>query len=298
MNEKKATNINEILKEAKIKRIYAEIGKIEEEKLKVALERKELERNLNLPWSKFRSLFQAIIAGLIAIPLIWFYVKEIAIPIYNKENIQLAWKNEVTKDSLNRAFSEFKKQELIHQEKVIKLNAEKDSINRVRLNELNRLRNEYFRIDSIRANLFESYMIQKEASETSQRKLAVKDSIINNLNQQIAVAMQAVDKKSEFNQTKTLLLEMKSSELKPSNIIPLDTNFVILEVKSTIPNLNFDSNMIIHKVTQIGNGVWDIYLNPGSQLITFSAEGFVDLTLGIYISKYERSKEIRISPKN
>ena len=87
VDKKNPKNIIDPIKEVEVGRIKAETEKIQAEKLKTDLEIKELEKKFNTPWFKRNAFFQVIVAGLVAIPLIWFYVKDIAIPLYNKDNI-------------------------------------------------------------------------------------------------------------------------------------------------------------------------------------------------------------------
>ena len=99
---------NTSLKEnAEIERIQEETKRIKAERLKLELEREELKKNLNLPWYKRRTFLQAFIGVIVLIPLIWFYVKEIAIPLYQAENIKLVNRIEKTLDSLRKARIKF-----------------------------------------------------------------------------------------------------------------------------------------------------------------------------------------------
>ena len=91
---------NTSLKEnAEIERIQEETKRIKAERLKLELESDELKK----PWFKKRMFLQACIGVIVVIPLIWFYVKEIAIPLYQAENIKLVNRNEKTLDSLRKA---------------------------------------------------------------------------------------------------------------------------------------------------------------------------------------------------
>ncbi len=96
-NNKK--NIDDLIKEKELERFNAEIARIEEERRKLELERKELERKSHLHWYKKPLFIQAIIAGIVAVPLIWFYVKDVALPLSRRENIKLS--RELIKEKAN-----------------------------------------------------------------------------------------------------------------------------------------------------------------------------------------------------
>lgn len=102
MAEDKKSLENQI-KEAELQRIKVETRRIEEE-------RKELERKNTLPWYRRPAFFQALVAGVVAIPLIWFYVKEIAVPLYQSDNIKLKRDIEAATDSLNKREKQHKKE--------------------------------------------------------------------------------------------------------------------------------------------------------------------------------------------
>jgi len=87
------------LRAAELARIRAETKKLEAQREKIQLEGKELAKKFNLPLYRTKVLYQAIVAGIVAVPLIWFYVKDIAIPLFNKENIELSWRKSETSSS-------------------------------------------------------------------------------------------------------------------------------------------------------------------------------------------------------
>ncbi len=82
--------MEDLIKENELKKVDVEIARIEEERRKLELERKELERKHHLHWYKKPLFLQAIIAGIIAVPLIWFYITDVALPISKRENIKLS----------------------------------------------------------------------------------------------------------------------------------------------------------------------------------------------------------------
>lgn len=84
-------------------KLQAEIARSEEERKKIELERKELERKSKLHWWRKPLFIQAIIAGIIAVPLIWFYVKDVALPLSRRENIKLSRQLIKEKDKLDEA---------------------------------------------------------------------------------------------------------------------------------------------------------------------------------------------------
>ena len=68
--------------ELEAERLRAEAEKHRAEARRATLEALELERQIQRPWFQNRLFLQAIVAGLVAVPLIWFYVKEVAIPVF------------------------------------------------------------------------------------------------------------------------------------------------------------------------------------------------------------------------
>lgn len=98
MNKPNKSTMEEEIKQAELNRIRVEIGKIEAEKKRMELLNNELAR----PWyEKIRSL-QTFAAIVVSIPVIWFYVKEIALPVIKSENIELKLKNELIADTLRQ----------------------------------------------------------------------------------------------------------------------------------------------------------------------------------------------------
>lgn len=83
-----------------LRKLEAEIEKIEAEKAKIDVERTELQRQFDRPWFRKRYFYQAVVAGIVSIPLIWFFITEIAIPMQEIENIRLSRNNELVRDSL------------------------------------------------------------------------------------------------------------------------------------------------------------------------------------------------------
>ncbi len=70
--------------------LYAKAAKNEEERKEIELERKRLERKLKPRWYSKPLFLQVSIAGIIAASVLWFFVKDVALPPSNKENIKLS----------------------------------------------------------------------------------------------------------------------------------------------------------------------------------------------------------------
>ena len=70
--------------------LYAKAAKNEEERKEIELERKKLERKLKPRWYSKPLFLQVSIAGIIAASVLWFFVKDVALPPSNNENIKLS----------------------------------------------------------------------------------------------------------------------------------------------------------------------------------------------------------------
>ncbi|NBB99466.1 MAG: hypothetical protein GVY15_01215 [Bacteroidetes bacterium] len=81
-----------------------EIKKAELEKIRA--ETKSINRN------RWRFFLQSVLAAIIAIPVMWFYFSEVALPIHSRENLQLARENEVVRDSLASVAENFERERL------------------------------------------------------------------------------------------------------------------------------------------------------------------------------------------
>lgn len=80
---------------------YQELRKIRAEADKLEAEKKEIAHEWGWPLFFRKHLPRAVPAVLIAFPLLWFYVTEVALPLFSTENIQLARQNELVRDSLD-----------------------------------------------------------------------------------------------------------------------------------------------------------------------------------------------------
>ena len=95
------------VEEFEIEKIQSEIARNKEERLKIEFERKELERNALLPWYKKKLFIQAIVAGIVFVPLAWFYAEKALIPMIQADNIRLTLENESKSVALNNQEKEF-----------------------------------------------------------------------------------------------------------------------------------------------------------------------------------------------
>jgi len=204
--QKKDKSLDDRLKEVEIKKIIVETNKLE-------LERKGLERQKKRSWFTRRLFLQPLIAGIVAVPLLWFYIRDIAIPLSRRENIRLIKENNATRDSLNVATTRFK--------------TEKEAADRQHLNKLNLSRNEYVRLDSIRKSLAEEYQklttqhafTQKQRDDFQMKVASLeKESeaqklLVSGLDAQIAKAKKGLDFFSE-NAVTRMLIENKFFDLR------------------------------------------------------------------------------------
>jgi hypothetical protein len=67
-----------------------------------------------------------------------------------------------------------------------------------------------------------------------------------------------------------------------------------IHVSSQVPNLRFDSNRKIDKVTPISSGDWGVWLPGGTHILKIDADGYQRLELPAYVFSKKRSYEIRI----
>lgn len=107
--------------------LIEQIAKTKAERTKCELETKEIQDRLTTPWYRRAHIVQAIAAGLVAVPIIWFYVKEVAIPLSMSENNRLALSNsrkeaeiKAKEEEIKKANEENKKNKIAYNEKVEK----------------------------------------------------------------------------------------------------------------------------------------------------------------------------------
>ncbi len=106
-------------------KLQAEIDLLKSEKAKIDTEQARLDKENKLPWYKSERMIQAFIAGIVAVPLLWFFFKDVAMPIYQRENLKLAY-------DVEKVRIENEKQK-IRIDSIQILMLEKDSIARVQL---------------------------------------------------------------------------------------------------------------------------------------------------------------------
>lgn len=70
-----------------------ELTKLKAEIAKAIAEKREIEERLDAPWYRRPQFIQALVAGLVAIPLIWFYFEEVALPSLAAEKLEQQVKN-------------------------------------------------------------------------------------------------------------------------------------------------------------------------------------------------------------
>ena len=103
--QNKRSNRKDILTKIKHEKLRAETRKIDAERLKIEFEREELK---SFGWlRKFAIFGKPVLGAILALPIIWFYFNEIAIPLFQRENFRLARENEATRDSLFSARKKF-----------------------------------------------------------------------------------------------------------------------------------------------------------------------------------------------
>ncbi len=181
--DKDKKSIDDHIKEKELERFNAEIARIEEERKKLELERKELERKSHLHWYKKPLFIQAIIAGVVAVPLIWFYVKDVALPLSRRENIRLS--KEI----------EERDQELVKKENHLNSMKVKHEIKEEEyLKNLKELKADYKKVESIRDGLAKKY--ESLSNEN------------NGYKEKYALAMETLEKqKGEFEDKKLVISE-------------------------------------------------------------------------------------------
>ncbi len=105
MSKRNETNAS--LKESlEIKRIQSEIAKNEEQRLKIQIEREQLQKIAALPWYKKKELYLSIGAAFIFVTLLWFYAEKLVIPMIRSDNIRLTVENERVRADLTRRQNE------------------------------------------------------------------------------------------------------------------------------------------------------------------------------------------------
>ncbi|NQU06667.1 MAG: PEGA domain-containing protein [Calditrichaeota bacterium] len=91
---------------------------------------------------------------------------------------------------------------------------------------------------------------------------------------------------------------MQYEVLPSENIIFTDERSLLI-VESTVPKLMFSSNRGIKPgaVEEKTSGVWQVYLEPGVQLVTIMAEGYLPIELERHNYIKSRGWQIKVTPK-
>jgi hypothetical protein len=149
MSDKDKMNIEDHIKEKELKRIDADIAKIEAERQKVEIESKELVRKFNLPFYKRPWFFQTIIGGIVVGGLfVGFMLDHFLKVIVLIEKEQTALKKEANENRRQKDFfeAEMNRKEMEHLEQLKSVKAEYDEVKSLyekRLIELGREKDKY-----------------------------------------------------------------------------------------------------------------------------------------------------------
>ena len=92
------------------------------------------------------------------------------------------------------------------------------------------------------------------------------------------------------------LQEMEVIDHGITTAVVRDPNVAILIVGSVIPELSFESNIGIHKVKHDKPGEWILYLFPGTNLITFKAEGYQTLSNVRLVVPKKKARKVEVKP--
>jgi len=96
--------------------------------------------------------------------------------------------------------------------------------------------------------------------------------------------------------TAQTLQEMEVIDGGLTTAVVRDPDVGILIVESVIPNLSFESNMGIIKVNHDRPGEWILYLFPGTNLITFKAEGYRTVSDVRLVVPKKRARKVEVKP--
>lgn len=95
-----------------------------------------------------------------------------------------------------------------------------------------------------------------------------------------------------------VLGELQWEEVTDVTILYDDPSRSLLIVESTVPNLSFDSNRGVNSAVEKEPNVWHVVLDPGPQVVTIRAEGYLPLALPARPAYQPRSaRKIRVTPK-
>ncbi|MBD3166355.1 hypothetical protein GF324_07145 [bacterium] len=93
------------------------------------------------------------------------------------------------------------------------------------------------------------------------------------------------------------LRELEWEELNAGSFIVTNPNQSVLIVESTLQGLGFESNRGIQSVEEPDPGVYFVKLDPGVQLITVRADGYLPLQLPRYNYQANGARKIRVKPE-
>lgn len=116
------------LRDAEERRIRAEIRKLDAEAAKLEIETLEKSKQSELPWYRKAKTFQILGIAIVSAPLVFFYLKDFALPIIRAENIDLSLKLEQRKEELEKRIGEFEQKELELVSDLAKVAAKRDSL--------------------------------------------------------------------------------------------------------------------------------------------------------------------------
>ena len=148
-------------------RTQAEVEKLRAEARQAEAEATKIHRDLARPWFRGALFLQAIAAGLVAVPIVWFYVKEVAIPLHDAKNIKL-------QRQIEESLSNLRKEKAQHAEAVKRLVEEKEETSRVQLSKLNDLRASYESVEKTSQELkaqYETLLVTQQLTDANREKL-------------------------------------------------------------------------------------------------------------------------------
>lgn len=88
-------------------RLRAEVGRFEAESRKLKLEADQIENDMTLPFFKRSGFVKAAAAGVVALPLIWFYLDKVVIPYQDAKSELLSIQIVKAKDELNELHNKY-----------------------------------------------------------------------------------------------------------------------------------------------------------------------------------------------
>ena len=92
------------------------------------------------------------------------------------------------------------------------------------------------------------------------------------------------------------LKEMEVTDLGQATVVVRNPEIGVLIVTSVIPNLSFESSMGIIKVDDTSPGKWILHLQPGTNLITFKAEGYRTVSNVRLVIPKKTARQVEVKP--